>query len=268
MNKIWLVIKREYLTRVRNKTFLLSTFLFPIVIVAFIIGSTFLALKSRNKVKIAVVNDPGYLQKNLENDSSSVIFEYPTDVNSTNYESKGYVGILKVNADTAREKYVIESKKSLGIETMGYVERQVKKAIEYNMLQQKNIERNVLDSISAASEKAAQITNKLETGKEANNKLPYIIGFGCGIIIYITMFIFGAMVMRGVMEEKTSRIAEVIVSSVKPFQLMMGKILGIAAVGLTQLLLWIVLIVILFSLSSYFIPVEVIQQAGEANKSM
>src|SRR6185436_12674525 len=116
MKKIWLVIKREYLTRVRNKTFLLSTFLFPIVIVAFIIGSTFLAISSRNKVKIAVLIIPGILKKNLKNDSSSVIFEYPTDVNSTNYESKGYVGILKVNADTATEKYVIESKKSLSME--------------------------------------------------------------------------------------------------------------------------------------------------------
>ena len=115
MNKIWLVIKREYLTRVRNKTFLLSTFLFPIVIVAFIIGSTLLAIKSKNKVKIAVLNDPGFLQKNLESDSSSVIFEYPTDVNSSNYESKGYVGLLKVNSDTAKEKYVIESKKSLSM---------------------------------------------------------------------------------------------------------------------------------------------------------
>ena len=207
-----------------------------------------------------MVNDPGYLQKNLKNDSSSVIFEYPTDVNSTNYESKGYVGILKVNGDTAREKYVIESKKSLGIETMSYVERQVKKAIEYNMLQQKNIERNVLDSISIASEKAAQVTNKLETGKEANNKLPYIIGFGCGIIIYITMFIFGAMVMRGVMEEKTSRIAEVIISSVKPFQLMMGKILGIAAVGLTQMLLWIVFLMIIVNIIPLFVSSETMEQ--------
>src|SRR6188474_956851 len=267
MNKIWLVIKREYLTRVRNKTFLLSTFLFPIIIVAFIIGSTFLALKSRNKVKIAVVNDPGYLQKNLESDSSSVIFEYPTDVNSTNYESKGYIGLLKVNSDTAREKYVIESKKSLSIETMSYVERQMKKAIEYNMLQQKNIERKVLDSISTASEKAAQVTNQLDTGKEANNKLPYIIGFGCGIIIYITMFVFGAMVMRGVMEEKTSRIAEVIVSSVKPFQLMMGKILGIAAVGLTQLLLWIVFLMILVNLIPLFVSADTLQQFQQAQQA-
>lgn len=260
MNKIWLVIKREYLTRVKNKTFLLSTFLFPLIIVAFIIGSTFLAIKSRNKVKIAVVNDPGFLQKNLENDSSSVIFEYPTDINSSNYESKGYVGILKVNADTAREKYVIESKKSLGIETMSYVERQVKKAIEYNMLQQKNIERRLLDSISNASKEAAKVTNELETGEEANNKLPYIIGFGCGIIIYITMFVFGAMVMRGVMEEKTSRIAEVIVSSVKPFQLMMGKILGIAAVGLTQMLLWIILLMVLVNIIPLFVSADTLEQ--------
>jgi ABC-2 type transport system permease protein len=267
MNKIWLVIKREYLTRVRNKTFLLSTFLFPIIIVAFIIGSTLLAIKTRNKVKIAVVNDPGFLQKNLQNDSSSVIFEYPADVNSSNYESKGYIGLLKVNSDTATEKYVIESKKSLSIETMSYVERQVKKAIEYNMLQQKNIERKVLDSISNASEKAAQVTNQLDTGKEANNKLPYIIGFGCGIIIYITMFVFGAMVMRGVMEEKTSRIAEVIISSVKPFQLMMGKILGIAAVGLTQLLLWIVFLMILVNLIPLFVSSDTLQQFQQAQQA-
>ena len=268
MNKIWLVIKREYLTRVRNKTFLLSTFLFPIILVAFIVGSTLLAVKTRNKVKIAVVNDPGYLQKNLENDSLSVIFEYPADVNSTNYESKGFVGILKVNADTARERYVIESKKSLGIETMDYVERQVKKAVEYNMLQQKNIERKLLDSISKASEENVHVINQLETGKEANNKLPTIIGFVCGIIIYITMFIFGAMVMRGVMEEKTSRIAEVIVSSVKPFQLMMGKILGIAAVGLTQMLLWIVFLLILVNIIPLFVSTEALEQAQQAQQQL
>jgi len=260
MKKIWLVIKREYLTRVKNKTFLLSTFLFPIVIVAFIIGSVFLAMKSRNKSRIAVVNDPGFLQKNLESDSSSVIFEFPKDVNSSNYEAKGYVGLLKVNPDTAAKKYVIESKKSLGIETMSYVEDQMKKAIEYNMLQQKSIGRKLLDSISNASKEAAKVSNELETGKEANNKLPYIIGFGCGIIIYITMFVFGAMVMRGVMEEKTSRIAEVIISSVKPFQLMMGKILGIAAVGLTQMLLWIVLLAILVNIIPLFVSSETLEQ--------
>jgi len=268
MNKIWLIIKREYLTRVRNKTFLLSTFLFPIIIIAFIVGSTFLAISTRNKVKIAVVNDPGFLQKNLESDSASVIFEFPKDVTSSNYEAKGYVGILKINPDTATNKYVIESKKSLSMETMGYVEEQMKKAIEYNILQQKSIERKLLDSVSIVSKEEGKVTNELATGKEANNKLPTIIGFGCGIIIYITMFIFGAMVMRGVMEEKTTRIAEVIISSVKPFQLMMGKIIGIAAVGLTQLLLWIVFIAILVNILPLFISADTLQQAQQAQQHM
>jgi ABC-2 type transport system permease protein len=267
MKKIWLVIKREYLTRVRNKTFLLSTFLFPIVIVAFIIGSVFLAIKSRNKSRIAVINDPGFLQKNLDSDSSFVIFEFPNDVNSSNYEEKGYAGLLRVYPDTAARRYVIESKKSMGIETMDYVERQVEKAIEYNMLQEKNIERKLLDSISNASKKAAKVTNELETGREANNKLPYLIGFGCGIIIYVTMFVFGAMVMRGVMEEKTSRIAEVMISSVKPFQLMMGKILGIAAVGLTQMLLWIVLLLVLVNIVPLFVASETLEQFQEMQRS-
>jgi ABC-2 type transport system permease protein len=251
---------------VRNKTFLLSTFLFPIVIVLFIAGATFLAIKSKNKSKIAVINDPGYLQKNLESDSSFVIFEFPKDVTSANYEEKGYAGILKVN-DTAGKKYVIESKKSLGIERMDFIERQMTKAVEYNMLQEKSINRALLDSINKASKEAVQVTNELETGKEVNNKLPYIIGFGCGIIIYITMFIFGAMVMRGVMEEKMNRIAEVIVSSVKPFQLMMGKIIGIAAVGLTQLLLWIVFIMVLVNLLPLIISPDTLQQVQEVQQA-
>jgi len=164
MNKIWIIISREYRTRVRNKSFLLSTFLFPIVIMLFIAGATFLAIKSRNKSKIAVINDPGYLQKNLESDSTFVVFEFSKDVTSSNYDERGYAGILKVNADTAAKKYVIESKKSLGIERMEFIERQMKKAVEYNMMQEKNIEKKLLDSIRKAVKDAEQETNKRESG--------------------------------------------------------------------------------------------------------
>lgn len=260
MNKILIIIKREYITRVRNKTFLLSTFLFPIILILFIVGSTFLAIKSRSSEKIAIVNDPGYLEKNLESDKSFVLFEFREDVTSENYAEKGYSGLLRVNRDSTGDKYVIESKKTLGIEAMDYIERQMNKAIEDNMLQQLSIDKKILDSISRESKKAARVENKLETGEDANAGLAYGIGFGSGILIYITMFIFGAMVMRGVMEEKTNRIAEVIVSSVKPFQLMMGKIIGIAAVGLTQLILWIVFIIVLLSIIPLFIPSDTLEQ--------
>lgn len=279
MNKIWIVIKREYITRVRNKTFLLSTFLLPIFFIVFIVGSTVLAVSSRSKEKIAVINDQGFFEKNLKSDSSFLVFEFPDDVNSTNYLEKGYTGLLRINSDTARNKYVIESKKSLSRESMSYIENQMNKATEVNMLQQLNIDKKVLDSISKESKARSQVVNELNSGKEVNNGLAYGIGFGSGIIIYITMFIFGAMVMRGVMEEKTNRIAEVIVSSIKPFQLMMGKIIGIAAVGLTQLLLWIGFIALVLAIIPLFIPTETLEQfqqiqqaqqqiPGGANNSM
>jgi len=260
MKKIWIILRREYLTRVRNKTFLLSTFLFPIIIILFIVGSTFLAIQSRSKDKIAIINDPGFLQKNLKSDSSFVIFDFSPGIHSSNYAEKGYTGLLKVTTDSAGLHYVIESKKTLSVETMEFIKQQINKAIEYDMLQQRSIDKSVLDSISKASREAARVENILDTGENTNAGLAYGIGFGSGILIYITMFVFGAMVMRGVMEEKTNRIAEVMVSSVKPFQLMMGKIIGIAAVGLTQLLLWILFIFILLSIIPLFLPADTVHQ--------
>jgi ABC-2 type transport system permease protein len=104
--------------------------------------------------------------------------------------------------------------------------------------------------------------------EKVNAGLNQAIGYSCGILIYITMFIFGAMVMRGVMEEKTNRIAEVVVSSVKPFQLMMGKILGIAAVGITQLVLWMVLVSAISMVMSAFVTPQMLEQVNEANKNI
>ncbi len=273
MNKIWLIIKREYLTRVRNKTFLLSTFLLPIVMMLFIFGSAFFAMSSKDKLKkIAVINDPGMFKPNLTSDSLQVNFVFTNDVDSNNYSIKGYDAVLNLNNDSAARKFTIHSKKQLGIDAQDVIESRLDRAFENNQLVKNGIRKQTLDSISKESIGAFTIDNRInsEEGKsqEVNAQLNYGIGFGSGILIYITMFIFGAMVMRGVMEEKTNRIAEVMVSSVKPFQLMMGKILGIAAVGLTQFFLWIVLIMLLSTVVGAFIPHEILEQANDANKNM
>jgi len=273
MNKVFLIFKREYVTRVRNKTFLLSTFLLPIVMILFIFGSAFFAMSAKDKFKkIAVVNDPGLFRSNLTSDSLRMMFEFTSNVDSNNFSSKGYDGILDLNNDPTAKKFTVHSKKQLGIDGKRLIENRLNNAFEKDQLLKKGIRKETLDSITKESAGKFSIENRLtsEEGKseQVNAAINYGVGFGSGILIYITMFIFGAMVMRGVMEEKTNRIAEVMVSSVKPFQLMMGKILGIAAVGLTQLLLWIVLIMILSTAASAFIPTEVIQQAGEANKSI
>jgi ABC-2 type transport system permease protein len=158
----------------------------------------------------------------------------------------------------------LHSSKQLGFETTRYVERQLNKALENKLLLEKGIDKSTLDSIADASEENVVLKNMVadEEGKskESNAGIAYGVGFGSGLLIYMTMFIFGAMVMRGVAEEKTNRIAEVIVSSCKPFELMLGKIIGIAGVGLTQLLLWIVLMVALSSSLSAFSPAETYQQ--------
>lgn len=269
MNKTWLIVKREYLTRVKKKSFLLSTFLFPIVLLLFIAGSVFFAVKGRKTHNVAVINDPGYFKNNLENDSSNVIFEFPTGVDSNNYDEKGYDGVLYISQDSSSE-YKLIARKTFSLGANSYIRFQINKAIEHHFLEEKGITKRTLDSINRKAEKRLDERIKKKDGEseKSNAGLAYGIGFGSGILIYITMFIFGTMVMRGVMEEKMNRIAEVIVSSCKPFQLMMGKIVGIAGVGITQLLLWIVLITILVSSLQVFLPPETIQQVQDAQQNM
>jgi len=258
MNKTFIIIRREYLTRVRRRAFILSTFLFPLVMILFIVGSVYLAVKSKEVVKIAVPND-SFLKSSLKSDTSSVLFVFDPSVDQSNFSDKGYNGFLRPNRDsTSYKTYTIVSRKQIAIESKDAIEHQLNKALEDKLLQEKGIDKSILDSVSSVSTNAISVSNMTvdESGKEkeANAGLAYGIGFGSGLLIYITMFIFGAMVMRGVMEEKMNRIAEVIVSSVKPFQLMMGKIIGIAAVGLTQFLMWIILLFILFSALPLFLP--------------
>ncbi len=271
MSKTGLIIQREYLTRVRNKTFLVTTILMPLLFVLLIAGSTYLSVKGKEDLKVAVIDNNGFFKNNLQN-SSDVSFSFPAGVDTTNYLDKGYSAILLIPRFTgsANADYIIRSKKSIGIGSKETIESKIDAAIENKLLQDAGIQKSQLDSIHTQS----QVTklNTVEEGdnnsaRESNQVLAYGIGYGCGILIYITMLIYGMMVMRGVMEEKTSRIAEVIVSSVKPFQLMLGKIIGIGAVGLTQFLMWIVLIMGLIYGAQLFISPETMHQVQAMQQS-
>jgi ABC-2 type transport system permease protein len=262
MNKIWLVIKREYLTRVKNKGFLLSTILLPIVMVLFIAGSVFFAARSESKKRIAVEDKNGKLTKFLKSDSSKMEFVFNSGVDTSNFSEKGFDGFL-YSVDTSGRHFLLKTIKAASNETMERLKSRLNNAYVSNRLLEKNITIDQIDSINAASSHYYTVDNTDEKNKNVNSSVNAGIGFASGIIIYITMFIFGAMVMRGVMEEKTTRIAEVIVSSVKPFQLMMGKIIGIGAVGLTQMLLWIVLIFIISTVAGAFLPQDIMEQVKD-----
>ena len=273
MNKIWLVIKREYSTRVRNKMFLISTFLLPIVLVLFFVGGTYLSMKSKESHKIAV-SDPNGFFKDVLKGGKDITFEFPEGVDTSNYKAKGYTDLLIVPKwdGVSNIKYDIRSPKQLGLSARSNVEDKIDEAIDKKMLLQNGVSSARLDSIRKLAPKAEvnELTESGEQSKKISSGLSYGIGFGSGMLIYLMMFIYGAAVMRGVMEEKTNRIAEVVVSSIKPFQLMMGKIIGIGAVGLTQFLLWMILIGGLAFAATLFIPENLIQevQAMQQNNAM
>lgn len=267
MDKILLIIQREYLTRVRNKTFIISTILTPLLFAGLITIVTYISIKNVDREKIAVIDKSGLLQNNLEN-TKALTFEFPDGVDSTNYKSKGYTAIL-YTPDAGRNGYKLISKKQFNLTAESNLEDKINETIENNLLKTKyNIDIKALEEErrQAGKVEIEQTYTEGNEAKKSNSGLAYGIGYGGGFLIYITLLIYGTMVMRGVSEEKTNRIAEVIVSSVKPFQLMIGKIVGIGAVGLTQFFIWIVLIIVLTTAATTLLPQETIQQAQEANQ--
>ncbi len=273
MQKIWLIIRREYLTRVRNKTFILSTILLPLFFIGFIAASTYFSVKSIDKHTIAVKDNNGNFKNSFHSDDV-ITYEFDSSITPENYKAKGYAALLDIPEDYTKnnDSITLISDKQLGMMAEEKIKDQINTAIRNKAFLDKNIDKKILDSINEVDEeklyKFSPIVVKGNVKAQSNSGLAYGIGFGCGILIYITLFIYGAAVMRGVMEEKMNRIAEVIISSVKPFQLMLGKIIGIAAVGLTQLLIWVGLIMLLSSLASLFAGQDFINNAQAINNSM
>ena len=273
MNKTWLIIKREYLTRVRNRTFILSTFLTPIFFAALIGIIVFITIKNTDKEKVAVIDNSGVFKQETDSVKSIKLILNPV-VDTNNYEKRGYSAILFAPhaGINNTDKWRLYSRKSFAVTAVSNIEEKIRKGLENNMLMalyQVNI--NNIDSVREASRKIELEEKRIGAGahsQDGNSVVAYGVGYGAGFLIYITLFIYGAMVMRGVMEEKTNRIAEVIISSVKPFQLMMGKIIGIGAVGLTQFLMWIILITVFSSIIGALIPHDILLQVNEANKSI
>src|SRR4029077_2093572 len=204
----------------------------------------FLAMKGRSSHRIAVVDQNGYFKDYLKSDST-ILFDFSPGLDTLNYAEKNCSAVLIIPVLEENQKtiYRLKYKKQLGLTSIDDLEKRINSAITDHMIFTKtNITRGRLDSIRNASD-IAELQTFSDEGKKSqasSQGLSYGVGYTCGFLIYLLTFIYGAMVMRGVMEEKTSRVAEVIVSSVKPFQLMLGKIIGIGAVGLTQFLLWIV----------------------------
>ncbi|GAC1704337.1 MAG: ABC transporter permease [Flavisolibacter sp.] len=269
MNKTWLIVKREYFSRVRKKTFVISTLLTPLLFSGVIAAVILITIKSVKHEKVAVVDPQGIFKSNLES-NKAVSYDFRNDIDTSNFIEQGYSAILMaphININIS-DNFQVITEKSLSRSANDRIEKDVSRAIENNMISQElKIDPKKIDSIKSRAELIRiDALKKSEIGKNVKSSfnIASSIGYITAFLIYITLFIYGVMVMRGVMEEKTNRIAEVVISSVKPFQLMMGKIIGIGAVGLTQFLIWIILMIALSAIATSLIPHDVMVQMQQS----
>lgn len=258
MDKIWLVIKREYLSRVQKKSFLLATILTPLIFPA-IMGIF---------IWIAMDETEGSALKIIEVvDENNMFFiesteQYAFSFSNTKFEDgkkmvqegdrQGLLYIPKL--DFSKPGGIIYyAERSPSLNLMSFLEASLKRRIEEQRLYESGIDPEVLAAYR--TKVSIQTVNLDSFGEEkiSDASVNYGLGFLSGILIYIFIFVYGNQIMHGVIEEKSSRIIEILVSSIKPFQLMLGKIIGIGAVGLTQFLIWIFLISsVTFIVTGYF----------------
>jgi ABC-2 type transport system permease protein len=265
MDKIWLVIQREYLARVKKKSFLLVTLLTPLIFPAIMGVFVLIALEEKDNQSLRIIEVIDENKLFFLESSEQYAFSFSnTTVEEAkelvqNGERYGFLLIPKIDLKSpVGITYYGEENPNMNL--INYLENNLKKKIEEQRLFESGIDPKIINEVrTKVAIKSITLDDQgAETVSDAT--VNYAIGFLAGILIYMFIFIYGNQIMQGVIEEKSSRIVEILVSSLKPFQLMMGKILGIAAVGLTQLIIWIVLIGTLTTVVTGFLGMQMPQQ--------
>ena len=245
MNKIALIIQREYLTRVKKKSFIVMTLIGPILMAAMILAPVYLSEIASGKVtKVAVLDETGWFFEKFKDQDKIDFYYVDGDLETEKVKALAnkdlllYIPLPELNIPVNAQLFASDQP---GLNVSAYIKSVMKNIVETKRLMAVGIDPKVIKEtktdINLITIKVDETGNEQKSNTEVEIGLAYLAGF----MIYFFIFMFGAQVMKGVSEEKSNRIVEVIISSVKPFQLMMGKIVGVALVGLTQFLLWIVL---------------------------
>lgn len=277
MNKTSIIIQREYSTRVRKKSFIIMTLLTPLLIaMIFVIPALVMTNQDKDFKKIAVVDDGYDLFRGVIPDTKDANFEYLPDTKlediKNNFSQKGYYGVLYIShlAATTPNAVQLISRKQPPIGLLDHISGALEKEIEKQNLEAYHID-NLEEILKSLNVDINVQTIKIDDEgkvKQTSTDVSMILAYLSGFLMYMLVFMFGSQVMRGVIEEKTSRVVEVIVSSVKPVQLMFGKIIGIALVGLTQFAVWILLTVAIVAvIKSSVLPREAMEQVQQLPQS-
>ena len=275
MNKTLIILRQEYLKRVKKKSFIILTLLVPFLFAGMFALIIILSINNDKKERTIAVFDESTLFLNELNDEGMTKYKFISKEDyeklKSNLQGSEFYALLYIPQDIYTSNIVqLISEKQVPFELNEQIERKLSRYIENDKRQKVIDETQIPDLEERLANTKTSIrlsTLKIsETGEaqKSSSAVAFIASYAMGFIIYFFVFMYGAMVMRSVMEEKKSRIIEVIISSVKPYELMAGKIIGTALVGLTQVAIWIVLgIVVLAGVQSFFSP-ESAQQMGQS----
>ena len=255
MSKISLIIKREYSTRVMKKSFILLTLLTPLLFVGMIALAVYLSSIKDDKVKTIMLVDETGLYSGIMKSNETYVFKpssSPVDSLKLRQKAEGFSAVLNIKTDLSGDSalVIMYSDQQIGLELQSYISGLLNHYVENQKIAAYNIP-NLKEMVESAKTDISIKTikwGKAGEEKESSATLALIIGIILGVLLFMFINLYGAQVLTGVVTEKTNRIVEVLVSSVKPFELMMGKIVGIALVGLTQFFLWVALTGVIMTL--------------------
>ena len=251
MSVLSLIIRREYMARVRNKSFLVMTFLSPLIMVGMVVLISYLTrLNSDTKRTIALVDETGLFTADFSNTDKTTylnLSDQGLDFVRSLAKEEDYYGVLHIPADVnAKDKSVrFYGEETPNFELVGDIERKISKTLTNQNLIENGVDLGVLESAKINIDLGIENYSG-EKSSKMSGWIKAAFGGAAGYLLMMFIIIYGNMVMRSVIEEKTNRIIEVIISSVKPFQLMMGKILGTTLAGVTQFGIWVILGAVLF----------------------
>lgn len=264
MNHLWLIIKREYITRVRNKSFIIMTFVTPIAIVILSLLIGYLTNLNNNKVKKVTILDNTALFSTIFESSKDIKYTYLKDLDKESIKKKSIENkddaFLYIPASFLKETNSIEffSEESANDMLLNSIVNSIEDYIFHKNLENENIKWEVIEQSKTKIDVKIENYSGERTSKSASS-LKMILGILISYLLMMFIIIYGNMIMRSVIEEKTNRIVEIIISSVKPFKLMLGKILGTVMVGITQFLLWLLIATMLFFIASNSFGIDTMQ---------
>jgi ABC-2 type transport system permease protein len=271
MRNIFLVIKREYLVRVKKRSFLIMTLLAPLLFVGFYATVIWVAIGSIDSKTVQVLDESGLFSREFK-DTETLHFNYiegsidSAKIKFHDSEANALVFIPK-NVIREPKSVRIYAAKNVSMDLKSEIEKVIEKQIEDIKLAEAGITHKILED-SRVNVSSETISLSEDGEKTSSSGAATVIGGICAFLIYMSVFIYGTQVMRGITEEKTSRIVEVIISSVKPFDLMLGKIIGVALVGLTQFVLWITLTTALTSATSAILSNRIAKETPQVQQEM